>query len=290
MTNRLIVAAALLIAIVMTATACPKKGGASAPTPTTSSAVPTPTESDGMGPPPENPTAVVEGEFPQTTPEASVSGEEAPAETPTEASSGADFAMPVYEVPSAPDDKLAKYRLFWLGMNVEYWARLCVGPKEDVQPTVEATPESDAAKKKVVAPPAYLVLPNIVREPDIQRFINSNPADPSLDHITFSFFHDRLMTIEVFYRTGYFQNVILDDFLVKLKEAYGDPAQEDWKAKGVEGTLVWETGAYNLRLSIYSGRPFALKFTDVGLKTEYTLYVEDLKKKASAKKVDEIGF
>lgn len=282
MTARQIAALFLTLTLVFGACALKRKAPAIVvpSEPTSSAAATTPTPSE---PPAESPAA---------TPEADVPAAAAPEIT--------------LEAPAPPSEQLARFRSFWLGMSIENWARTALGPAKvegSETATAEsniATSESNAAtseanvaepqKPKVKSNPVYRQLPLVVEEAGVARFVYTDPADIGIDHITFRFFKDCLDTMEIFYRTGYFDGVILDDFLSKVKNVYGGPKAEEWDINKERGNLSWDDGTYTMKLTIFNARPFSMILVHSGIRKEEQAYVEELKKTGSAKKVEKLKF
>jgi|GEM_PF-4859269 len=250
------------------------------------------------------PVATTSSESARTVAPAPQATSEAPLEAPTATSEAAvpavnPAAAITLETPPAPSEALAKFRSFWLGMSIENWARTALGPAK-VESAAVATSEASAATKeanaqepqkpKIKSRPVYRRLPLVVEEPGVVRFVYNDPADTGVDYITFRFFKDRLYIMEIFYRTSYFDSVILDDFLKKVKEIYGDPKAEEWDVANERGNLSWDDGTYAVKLSIISGRPFSLVFVHSGIKKEEQDYSDELKKTGSGKKVERLKF
>lgn len=249
------------------------------------------------------------------TPEESIpegSGESESTPLPPSSSEAHPFIMP--EFPAPPESKLAKFRDFWLGMSIEHFAFVAFPPAQseadattaesaiESEPEGEATPEESASEgeasgvptesvpQKVRAPLVYRLLPMVVEEPEFVRFICNDPNDPSIGHITFVFFKDRLHSIEVFYRSAYFDKVFLADFLTKVNEKFGEPSAQEWKKKDIEGKITWEDDKYKVQMAIIGGRPFYLKYLHKELDGEAQTYLENLRKEHSKKKIEGVKF
>lgn len=243
---------------------------------------PVATEEEAAELPPETPAPEVE--TPQPAPEVQ------PIETIPEL----EFSSPTLETPTPPDSALAKFREFWLGMSIENFSRVALGPPK-VREAAQATPEAEAPtptepEKKIESKPIYRLLPLVIAEPEVRRFIYTDPADVSVDHATFRFFKERLGEIEVYYRTSYFHNVGLDDFISRIKEVYGEPTSEKWKTPRVTGRLTWENETFSVQLVIYNGRPFLLKLSHLEMGKEELAYIEELKKTESSNKLEKLRF
>lgn len=241
-------------------------------------------------------------------------GEESEAPlVPPSLSEAHPFVMP--EFPAPPESNLAKFRDFWLGMSIENFAFVAFPPTQsetdsaaaegevESEPEAEATPEespsaeegtsaapAEGAGVPAKAPTVYRLLPLVLDEPEFSRFICNDPGDPSIGHATFVFFKDRLHSIEVFYRSGYFDKVILADFIAKVKEKFGEPSAEEWKKKDIEGKLTWEDDKYKVQLAVIGGRPFYLKYLHKEIDGEAQTYIENLRKEHSTKKIEGVKF
>lgn len=302
------------MAVVLVLTACPAK----------KKATPTATEPDGETPvvtvetPPEEILQPLQAIYPleeaTAEEETLVEGEtEAEASLPPPSSSEEyPFVMP--EFPTPPESNLAKFRDFWLGMTIENFAFVAFPPAQSETETTtaeskiesgqegevsheEPSPEgessaisTESAPKNVKARFVYRLLPFVVDEPEFTRFICNTPNDSSIANVTFVFFKDRLHSIEVFYRSAYFDKVIVGDFLVKVKEKFGEPSVEEWKKKDIEGKLIWEDDKYNVQMKIIGGRPFFIKYLQKEIDNEARTYLENLRKEHSTKKIEEAEF